>query len=84
MADHDGSLPERAQSQCNAITELPWTAAYLMIRTEDVPAFVELESGGPPPVACQVVGVGQLPSHPTKEGDRREQHLPEEQPPCPA
>ena len=46
--------------------------------TEDVPAFVELESGGPPPVACRVVGVGQLPSHPTKEGDRREQHLPEE------
>jgi putative transposase len=49
---------------------------------EDVPAFVELESGGPPPVACQVVGVGQLPSHPTKEGDRREQHLSEECPPC--
>jgi hypothetical protein len=43
------------------------------LREEDVPAFVELESGGPPPVACQVVGVGQLPSHPTKEGDRREQ-----------
>jgi Subunit ChlI of Mg-chelatase len=51
---------------------------------EDVPAFVELESGGPPPVACRVVGVGQLPSHPTKEGDRREQHLSEEPPPCPA
>jgi putative heme transporter len=51
---------------------------------EDVPAFVELESGGPPPVTCQVVGVGQPPSRPTKEGDRREQHLPEEQPPCPA
>ncbi len=51
---------------------------------EDVPAFVELESGGPPPVACRVVGVGQLPSHPTKEGDRREQHLPEGPPPCPA
>src|SRR6266702_384617 len=33
-----------------------------------VPAFVELESGGPPPVACRVVGVGQLPSHPTKDG----------------
>jgi hypothetical protein len=31
-----------------------------------------------------VVGVGQLPSHPTKEGDRREQHLPEGPPPCPA
>src|SRR5450755_1508465 len=52
--------------------------------SEDVPAFVELESGGPPPVACQVVGVGQLPTPPTKEGDRREQHLPEEQSPCPA
>jgi hypothetical protein len=51
---------------------------------EDVPAFVELESGGPPPVACQVVGAGQLPSHPTKEGDRREQHLSEGPPPCPA
>jgi hypothetical protein len=51
---------------------------------EDVPAFVELESGGPPPRACRVVGVGQLPSHPTKEGDRREQHLPEGPPPCPA
>jgi hypothetical protein len=51
---------------------------------EDVPAFVELESGGPLPVTCQVVGVGQRPSHPTKEGDRREQHLPEEEPPCPA
>jgi hypothetical protein len=49
---------------------------------EDVPAFVELESGGPPPVACRVVGVGQLPSHPTKEGDRREQHLSEEPSPC--
>ncbi|HXZ70887.1 MAG TPA: Tn3 family transposase, partial [Streptosporangiaceae bacterium] len=35
--------------------------------TEDVPAFVELESGGPPPGACRVVGVGQPPSHPTKE-----------------
>ena len=34
---------------------------------EDVPAFVELESGGPPPGACRVVGVGQPPSHPTKE-----------------
>ncbi len=51
---------------------------------EDVPAFVELESGGPPPVACRVVGVGQPPSRPTKEGDRREQHLPDEGPPCPA
>jgi thioredoxin reductase (NADPH) len=51
---------------------------------EDVPAFVELESGGPPPVTCQVVGVGQSPNHPTKEGDRREQHLPEGPPPCPA
>ena len=51
---------------------------------EDVPAFVELESGGPPPVACRVVGVGRPPSHPTKEGDRREQHLSEDQPPCPA
>ena len=51
---------------------------------EDVPAFVELESGGPPPVACQVVGVGQPPSHPTKEGDRREQHLSEGPPPCAA
>jgi acetylornithine deacetylase len=50
---------------------------------EDVPAFVELESGGPPPVACRVVGAGQPPSRPTKEGDRREQHLPEESPPCP-
>ena len=49
---------------------------------EDVPAFVELESGGPPPVACRVVGVGRLPSHPTKEGDRREQDLSEERPPC--
>jgi hypothetical protein len=35
-------------------------------------------------VACQVVGVGQPPSHPTKEGDRREQHLSEGPPPCPA
>jgi hypothetical protein len=51
---------------------------------EVVPVFVELESGGPPPVACRVVGVGQLPSHPTKEGDRREQHLPDEGPSCPA
>ena len=25
---------------------------------EDVPAFVELESGGPPPGACRVVGHG--------------------------
>lgn len=53
-------------------------------KTEDVPAFVELESGGPPPVACQVVGAGRPPSHPMKEGDRREQHLPEDGPPCPA
>jgi hypothetical protein len=51
------------------------------LRPEDVPAFVELESGGPPPVACQVVGVGQLPNHPTKEGDRYEQHLSEGPPP---
>lgn len=56
----------------------------LPVLLEDVPAFVELESGGPPPVACRVVGVGQPPSHPTKEGDRREQHLPEEGPLCPA
>ncbi len=53
-------------------------------RPEDVPAFVELESGGPPPGACRVVGVGQPPSHPMREGDRREQHLPEGSPPCPA
>jgi Ni/Fe-hydrogenase subunit HybB-like protein len=26
--------------------------------SEDVPAFVELESGGPPPDACRVVGHG--------------------------
>ena len=51
---------------------------------EDVPAFVELESGGPPPVTCRVVGVGRPPSHPTKEGDRREQHLSEGPPSCPA
>jgi hypothetical protein len=57
---------------------------YPTARAEDVPAFVELESGGPPPVACRVVGVGQPPSRPTKEGDRREQHLPDEGPPCPA
>jgi hypothetical protein len=61
----------------------PYARTDLALR-EVVPAFVELESGGPLPVACRVVGVGQPPSHPTKEGDRREQHLPEEQPLCPA
>jgi len=59
-------------------------AMFGKILTEDVPAFVELESGGPPPVACRVVGVGQSPNHPTKEGDRREQHLSEGPPLCPA
>ena len=59
-----------------------WQEAAAVLK-EDVPAFVELESGGPPPVTCQVVGVGQPPSRPTKEGDRREQHLPEESSPCP-
>jgi hypothetical protein len=39
----------------------------LPVTDEDVPAFVELESGGPPPGACRVVGVGQPPSHPTKQ-----------------
>src|SRR5436190_23999202 len=68
-----GALPGCVLLMCNTTTPL-----------EDVPAFVELESGGPPPVACQVVGVGRPPSHPTKEGDRREQHLPEDGPPCPA
>ena len=38
-----------------------------LLAHEDVPAFVELQSGGPPPGACQVVGVGQPPSYPTKE-----------------
>jgi hypothetical protein len=68
---------------------LPTLAFWLLpsaigapVITEDVPAFVELESGGPPPVACRVVGVGQPPSRPTKEGDRREQHLSEDWPPC--
>src|SRR5713101_2320392 len=59
------------------------STSALFDSNEDVPAFVELESGGPLPRACQVVGVGQLPSHPTREGDRREQHLPEEPPPWP-
>jgi hypothetical protein len=29
-----------------------------MISHEDVPAFVELESGGPSPGACRMVGHG--------------------------
>jgi len=29
-----------------------------------------------------MVGAGRPPSHPTKEGDRREQHLPDEGPLC--
>jgi hypothetical protein len=37
------------------------------IPLEDVSIFVELESGGPPPEACRVVGVGQPPSR-TDEG----------------
>src|SRR5262249_59492035 len=45
---------------------------------EDVSIFVELESGGPPPEACRVVGVGQPPSRTDEEGGRREQQLPEE------
>jgi len=52
---------------------LPWTGDSPVMYPpytcagEDVPAFGEPESGGPPPGACRVVGVGQPPSHPTKE-----------------
>jgi DNA-binding CsgD family transcriptional regulator len=31
---------------------------YRKLGVEDVPAFVELESGGPSPGACRVVGHG--------------------------
>ena len=75
--------PRRPTSSARA-ADAPCHRRWAARRSEDVPAFVELESGGPPPVACQVVGVGQLSSHPTKEGDRREQHLSEGPPPCPA
>jgi DDE superfamily endonuclease len=51
-------------------------------RIKDVSIFVELESGGPPPRACRVVGVGQPPSRTDEEGDRREQHLPEREGRC--
>ena len=51
-----GSLHCTPHTYTSAQTYGPWH--------EDVPVFVELESGGPPPRACQVVGVGQLPSHP--------------------
>ena len=47
--------------------DLPTPCRSWTVKDEDVPAFVELESGGPPPGACRVVGVGQPPSHPTKE-----------------
>src|SRR6266566_1173411 len=68
----------------NSGLERPEVFVETKIWIEDVPAFVELESGGPPPVTCRVVGVGRPPSHPTKEGDRREQHLSEGPPSCPA
>jgi hypothetical protein len=35
-----------------------WRAPEAATELEDVPAFVELESGGPPPGACRVVGHG--------------------------
>src|SRR6266702_3415644 len=39
--------------------------------TKRLAAQVELESGGPPPVACQVVGVGQPPSNPDSASHSR-------------
>jgi hypothetical protein len=50
-------------SRCSIINATAWTAAAsaaMMLKAfiEVVPAFVELESGGPPPGACRVVGHG--------------------------
>ena len=58
LARFKGCSREHTESDLRCY--LSWCA-----EREDVPAFVELESGGPPPVACRVVGVGQSPNHPT-------------------
>lgn len=62
------SQPERL-NYINALFAALW---------EDVSIFVELDSGGLLLRAFGVVGVGQPPSRTDDEGDRGEQHLPEE------
>jgi hypothetical protein len=59
-ADHVRSIDDMGvtpSSTMNVLVDLLKTVPTVCLRdgAEDVPAFVELESGGPPPDACGVV-----------------------------